>query len=67
MACVRIDMYACIYCAMHTYHYYSDPYVKMSFRGDRLNVYPHFTTLSSDPVPEYYKTKTIPKVVMYNF
>ena len=40
---------------------HSDPYVKVSFRGP-TSVFPHFTTMSSDPVPDFYKTKTIQKV-----
>lgn len=40
----------------------SDPYVKMSFRGP-LGVFPYFTSFGNDPVPDYYKTKTIPKTL----
>ena len=52
-------------CHMYACHCCSDPYVKMSFRGP-LGVFPYFTTLYSDPVPDHYKTKTIPKVLHFN-
>ncbi|XP_065912418.1 uncharacterized protein [Dysidea avara] len=41
----------------------SDPYVKMSFHGSHLKVFPHFTTFAHVAVPENYKTKTIPKTL----
>ena len=50
---------------MHSCHHCSDPYVKMSFRGP-IDTFPYFTTLH-DPVQDYYKTKTIPKVLHFNF
>ena len=52
-------------CHMHTCRCYSDPYVKMSFRGP-LSVFPYFTSLYNDPVRDHYKTKTIPKVLHFN-
>ena len=53
-------------CVCHMYHIhicgcYSDPYVKVSFKGP-VSVFPHFTTISNDPVPDFYKTRTIQKV-----
>ena len=50
---------------MHTCCYYSDPYVKMSFRGP-FGIFPYFTSFYNDPVPDHYKTKTIPKVSHFN-
>ena len=59
--CISLYVYvlyvyhACAWCC------YSDPYVKISFRGP-IRLFPHFTTFGNDPVPDFYKTQTILKV-----
>ena len=57
-----LHVFVCMYMYhVYTCYCYSDPYVKISFRGP-ISIFPHFTTISNDPVPDFYKTKTIQKV-----
>lgn len=62
--CLPVCLHKLLWC---NFNCCSDPYVKITFHGSNLKVYPHFTKFAHNPVPKNYKTKTIYKVQLNSF